>query len=1074
MRPEEARSPAVNTSGISLAGAQGVGPTILPAKLQIPLTLPKTLDRPRLAARLAAALRAPVTLVAADAGFGKSTLVASFLARDGRPSVWYRLDAGDSDPSVFAAHLLHGLRPFVPQRTHTSAVRGLGLVADWNAAGQLLSLALHRLQDDVVIVFDDYHLLAAPTLEEGMIRLIETLPGRAHLALLTRNRPSLPLPRWRVEGRLEELGTDDLRFTGAELRALLVDLHALPLSDASLHVIAARTEGWPAGIVLALHAATAQGPQAAAQSLSTLSGSMREIYDYLAQEAFARQTPATQRFLLASAAVSRFSLPLIDALLDAPTREHREILDDLERSYLFIVPLDGERRWYRYHHLFEEFLRRIGAERHGEWIGEVHRRAAEWWARHDEVNEALTHLIAAGDVQRAALLLSAHGIDMVSRGHLETIRRWLAALPENTWQAAPRLYLIQGLTQVVAGPTRQAVRSLGEARRLLRVTGDIEGETMAVRWLVNAAAWEGEIELLSRMLPEITEMEVRLPDSALIGHAHVHAAIGRITLWTGDLSVAEGRCHSAMNAAAASGDLYTEIWCARSLTDLLSFTGRFREAASIYEDLIARARLQNWWHEAAHLHTELAEVLLSIGRNDEAEQHLGEARLLQSTIPCRVLRADLAHKSARAAAGRGARDRAEAGLRELLGHGEGATTYGLWRFLATVDLSFLLAETDNTEAARLAAAAVAQRGQFGLVRQGQALLAAGLATRSFESCREAAETFAGAGAPHWQALSLLHAASFAPPEAIPPLAERVLPVLRDLTADGWEFLLSQAPPTLLAPYRADPVIGARIAVPVPSQSARARLAIRCLGPFAVIREGRPLGHDAWPRAAPRRLLQYLLLQDRPVHREEIIEGLWPDVEPRHGANQLRVALTHLRRVLEPERPARQPSQLLLTSRSTLAIARDRLDVDLDRFRRALARASSAEGTVRSEALAEAVGLYCGPLFADDPFEEWTQPARDRLGRQYLEALTQLAEAEERDGRHEAAISRWLTVVETDSSAEHAYRGLIRCYLAVGRTPDALRAFAACARSLVDVGAALSDETLALRDLIPGLTRETPR
>ncbi|MGH2400689.1 MAG: hypothetical protein ACRDF6_12690, partial [bacterium] len=393
--------------------------------------------------------------------------------------------------------------------------------------------------------------------------------------------------------------------------------------------------GWPAGIVLALHAATAQGPQAAAQSLSTVSGSMREIYDYLAQEAFARQTPATQRFLLASALVSRFSFPLIDAMLDTPIGEHRSILDELERSHLFIVPLDVERRWFRYHHLFEEFLRRIGAERHGEWVSEIHRRAAEWWERHDEVNEALTHLIAAGDVQRAALLLGAHGIDMVSRGHLETMRRWLAALPEGTWQTAPRLYLIQGLTQVVAGDTRQAVRSLGEASRLLRVTGDVDGETMAVRWRVNAAAWEGEIDLLSRMLPEITQMEARLPDSALIAHAHVHAAIGRIALWMGDISAAEGRCRSAMEAAAATGDIYTELWCARSLTDLLSFTGRFREAASIYEDLIARARLQNWWHEAAHLHTELAEVLLSIGRDDEAERHLGEARLLQSTIPCR-------------------------------------------------------------------------------------------------------------------------------------------------------------------------------------------------------------------------------------------------------------------------------------------------------------------------------------------------------------------------------------------------------------------------------------------------------
>src|SRR5713226_2214793 len=132
---------------------------ILPTKLQTPLPPSKMLDRPRLAGRLSEAFRAPVTLIAADAGFGKSTLVASFLAADGRPSVWYRLDVGDSDPTLFGTYLLHGLKSYVPRRTYTSAVRGLSLVTDWNAAGQLLSLALHRLQDEILIVLDDFHLL---------------------------------------------------------------------------------------------------------------------------------------------------------------------------------------------------------------------------------------------------------------------------------------------------------------------------------------------------------------------------------------------------------------------------------------------------------------------------------------------------------------------------------------------------------------------------------------------------------------------------------------------------------------------------------------------------------------------------------------------------------------------------------------------------------------------------------------------------------------------------------------------------------------------------------------------------
>lgn len=141
-------------------------------------------------------------------------------------------------------------------------------------------------------------------------------------------------------------------------------------------------------------------------------------------------------------------------------------------------------------------------------------------------------------------------------------------------------------------------------------------------------------------------METRLPDSAPISRAHLHAAAGRIALWTGDPPSAEDRSRRGLEAAAASGDAYTEIWCARSLTELLITTGRFSEAAGVYEAAIASARTRNWWHEAAHLHAELAEVLLSLGRTSEAERHLGEARLLQATIPCLVLKAELAHKTA--------------------------------------------------------------------------------------------------------------------------------------------------------------------------------------------------------------------------------------------------------------------------------------------------------------------------------------------------------------------------------------------------------------------------------------------
>jgi len=1051
-----------------------VGLTILPTKLQIPLPSPKTLDRPRLAARLAEAFRAPVTLVAADAGFGKTTLVASVLATDSRPSVWYRLDASDSDPAIFAAHLLYGLRRSMPQRAYTSAVRGFSQVTDWNAAAQLLSLVMHRLRNEVLIVLDDFHLLTAPTFNEGMTRLIERLPPRIRLAILTRVVPELTLPRWRAQGRVAEIGPDDLRFTIAELRALLVDLHGLPLSDASIHLIAARTEGWPAGVVLALHAALAEGPAGAAQSLSTLSGSTRDIYDYLAQEAFARQTPETQSFMLATAAVSRFSVALASSILGTSAGENCEILGHLERSHLFIVPLDRERRWYRYHHLFEEFLRRTATDRDSAWLQNVHRRAAAWWEQHGEVSEVLQHLIASREFERATHLIGGHGLEMVARGHFETIRRWLAVIPVDTWAAAPRLYLIRGLIEVVSGEAREAIRSLDEARRRLRALGDIEGEISALRWLVNAAAWEGGIALLAPILPEIAEVETRLPGLPPPAKAHVLAAAARIAYWRGDLPLAEQRFHEAVTTARSSGDDYTYLWCARPHAELLSSTAHFREAIALLEDLLAVTRRRDWPHEAAHFHTELAEVLLLVGQADNAERHLGEARLLHATIPCRVLQSHLAVVSARSAAGLGARERAETLLRELLGPGDNQTPYGLWRFDATVELSLLLANTNRHEAQRLVTWAVGAKEQFGVFRSAQALLAAGIVSRTAKYCQQAAEAFATIAAPHRQALALLNATALAPSDERSHVAEGALQMLRSLTTEAWEFLLAQAPPDLFTPFVADPEVGPRISHLASASSQEPRIAINCLGSFELIRSGLLLGQSTWQRAAPRRLLQYLLLQNRPVHREEIIDVLWPDLEPHHGANQLRVALTHLRRMLEPERRARKPSSLLLTSGSTIAIARDRLDLDLDRFHRGLAQTSSSESPTRRDALVEAIGLYRGPLFADDPFEEWVQVVRNKVAQQYVEALGLLAEIEENEGRHQAAVPRWLTAIEADPAAEHAYRGLIRCYLALGRVPDALRAFESCRQALADLGAEPSSETLALRRSIPSPTQETRR
>jgi len=1046
-----------------MAGAQ----RIIPTKLHAPIQQPKVLDRPRLTARMAEAVRGRVTLVAADAGFGKSTMMARFLVASGLPAVWYRLDAGDSDPAMFAAYLLEGLRPHAPGKVLTGARRGLNLVTDWPVAAQFLSEVLPRVRRDLVIVLDDFHLLVSPTWAEGMTRWIDDLPPRIHLVILTRSRPDLPLARWRAQGVLSVIGAEDLRFTTAELRAFLVELHGLPLTDASLHVVAAKTEGWPAGIVLALHAAQTQGPTAAAQALAALSGSSREIYEYLAQEAFARQAPEARQFLLATSVLSRFTATFAEALLG--TTGAQQTIDHLEHSHLFLVPLDSERRWYRYHHLFQEFLQRVGAERDPLWLRSIHFRAAGLWEARGELDEAVHHFVEAGHPADAARLLSGSVQELLAQGRFETLRHWLSEIPESLWPAAPRLFIIQANCEVAAGEDRAAIRWLETAWRHLRASGDLDGEAETLRILGHLSIWEGARDRLRTLAQDVAPRVETFPPAA---RARVLELLARAAEVEGDLPGAERRYRDALATAQASGVPHADTTPQRYLASLLGMMGRFAEAEVLFDEVIAGYRRIGGTHEEAHVRVNLALLLSSLGRHDEADQHLAAVAVAQPVVPCRVLHGNLLSARGMVAARRQLARPAESLLREALEPGRPSYRYLIDRVPAQIELSLLLASQEPEEARRLAAAALDVAARLGPFWHARALLAFGVVTQSAGTCAEAAGAFDILGLAHWQALALMIAAAIVN-GAAEPLRPQVMATLRSLKTDEtWGFLLAQAGPARLALYRDDPEAGPRIARVLALAPAEPplQLTVQCLGRFEVIRGGVTLGADAWPRSAPRRLLQYLVLQTRPVHREEIMEVLWPDLEPRGAANQLRVALSQLRHVLEPDLLPGQPSSVVQTAGSTVALVRERFDLDVDRFRRAVSWAAQSQGEARRSALQEAVDLYRSDLFADSPYEEWVVPQRDRLARQYVEALATLAEEEESAGRWQDALSRWAAVLEWEPAAEHAYRGMMRCYRALGRAVDALRAFEQCRSALADLGLTPAPETLRLQAQITGAPR----
>ncbi|HEX9371402.1 MAG TPA: hypothetical protein VF897_10360, partial [Roseiflexaceae bacterium] len=400
-------------------GAPSAAPRVqlLGTKLYMPRARPDLVTRPRLFARLDAGLHAVLTLVCAPAGFGKSTLLAEWLRRTGRPAAWLGLDAGDSDPAVFLRYLVAALQALAPEVGAT--VLGLLQSPQPPPLEPLLTVLLNdlaALPQDSLLVLDDYHVLAAPPIHQAVSFLIDHLPPTLHLVIATREDPSLPLARLRARRQVAELRADQLRFTADEAAAFLTEVMGLPLSAADAAALEAHTEGWIAGLQLAALAMRDRADYTG--FIAAFTGSNRFIVDYLTDEVLSRQPSHIQTFLLQTSILDRLCGPLCVAVLGVggqrsgvgetplipdprpliPDSYSQLILEQLERANLFVTPLDAERRWYRYHHLFGEVLReRLQRGAAAAAVATLHRRASAWYEQQGLLQEAVQHALAAGD-----------------------------------------------------------------------------------------------------------------------------------------------------------------------------------------------------------------------------------------------------------------------------------------------------------------------------------------------------------------------------------------------------------------------------------------------------------------------------------------------------------------------------------------------------------------------------------------------------------------------------------------------------------------------------------------------------
>jgi LuxR family transcriptional regulator, maltose regulon positive regulatory protein len=429
------------------------GPELLWTKLAVPVPRPGLIARIDLLGLLQRGLEAKLCLLDAPAGSGKTTLLAQWSASAGAGRVaWVSLDEGDNDPTRFWTYVVEALRSVEPgvgaaaldalRRPSADLYRAVlpGLLNQLRTAGSPLFLVL-----------DDYHLITNSACHQSHGYFLDHLPAGVHVALSGRADPPLPLPRMRAQGELAELRVADLQFTGEEASALLNDAMGLQLAADDVGRLAERTEGWAAGLYLA--GLSLRGRQDPSGFVAAFHGDNRHIADYLTAEVLAGQPEAIRSFLLRTSVLERLSGPLCDAVLE--TEGSADLLRELERSNLFLVPLDHRREWYRYHHLFAQLLRLELASREPALVAALHRRAAAWHRQAGNLDEAIGHASAAGEFAEAAALITRHWLSYWRRGQRATVARWLDGLPEEAIMANPPVAYVAAWIRGYSGASQQ-------------------------------------------------------------------------------------------------------------------------------------------------------------------------------------------------------------------------------------------------------------------------------------------------------------------------------------------------------------------------------------------------------------------------------------------------------------------------------------------------------------------------------------------------------------------------------------------------------------------------------------------
>ena len=551
---------------------------LLITKLHRPASPHVLIERPRLFQRLATNTAGKLTLVCAPAGFGKSSLISQWLGQPDPPkSAWLSLDDGDNDLRSFMTYFIAAFQQ-VDERIGgiTSAMLQSPQLPTIETLVSPLVNDITATNEALILVLDDYHVIELQEIHDVLSFLLTHQPSNLHLIILSRHDPPLALGRLRAQGNVREFRSADLRFNQEESNVFFQSVMKTDLNLDEVAALQTRTEGWVAGLQLA--GLALQRQQSIHEFVQRFAGSHEFIVDYLGDEVLNQQTDEIRNFLLKTSILERFNAALCDQVTGSNRSHH--MLEYLSQVNLFLIPLDNENRWYRYHHLFSDFLKYQLRRNYPKQVSNLHLRASDWFHENGFIDDAIYHALAGEHYENAAELIEQVGLKMVGRARFDLLKNWLDALPQQLWDERPYLGILLAWSSVLKGKPGDAVAQLNMAEGSMQHVLEESNTWLEVACqleLLRGYVARSNGDLVTTISQTKKALEY-LPENNPFLQCTVYLNLGGNYWLSGDLVAAEDPLYRATAFVNQAGTEYPALAAAGFLANVYLQTGRLRQA----------------------------------------------------------------------------------------------------------------------------------------------------------------------------------------------------------------------------------------------------------------------------------------------------------------------------------------------------------------------------------------------------------------------------------------------------------------------------------------------------------------